>query len=267
MRRAFVMACILVGAMVAPVAAAVSNDTVAGAITVAVPDTVDEDTSLADPVDPAETALNANCGAPVVEHGVWFTIDGTDQLVAFDTTQSDYSAGIMVFAGAPTPDGLLACGPGRVVMDLASGETYNILVFGDGLTDATGGAMHLIVEEATPAPDISLTVDPKGSVDKGGVARIGGTVTCTSTNGTGIVFDVFGEVHQRIGRIILNGFFDTFVDVPCDGSTNRWDAFVAADNGLFAGGKALTLSIAFGCTDLCSDSFVQATVQLRKNGK
>jgi hypothetical protein len=267
MRRAIVLAFFLLFTLVAPVAAAVPNDTVAGAITVAVPDTVDEDTSLADTFDPVETALNDFCGAPTVQHGVWFTIDGTDQLVAFDTMESDYSAGIMVFAGDPSGDTFITCGPGRVVADLFSGETYNVLVFGDGLTTETGGAMHLIVEEATPAPDIELTVDPRGSVDKAGVAHIGGTVTCTSTDGSGILFDVFGEVHQRVGRLILNGFFDTFLDLPCDGSTNRWDAFVPAENGLFAGGKAMTLSIAFGCTDICSDAFVQATVQLRRNNK
>jgi hypothetical protein len=140
MRRAIAIAVVLLFVIVGPVSAAAANDTVAGAAPVSVGDTVTQDTSTANTTDPAETALNEFCGAPKVEHGVWFTIDGTDSFVAFDVAESDYSAGVMLFAGAPTAGGLLDCGPGRIVDFLASGTTYNVLVFGDGFaTDATGG--------------------------------------------------------------------------------------------------------------------------------
>lgn len=267
MRRAFGIAVVLLFVMVAPVAAAAPNDTVGGAISVSVGTTVNQDTSLADATDPVESALNANCGAPAVGHGVWFTIDGTDQTVAFDVSESNYGAGVMIFQGAPTANGLLNCGPGLIIQDLAAASTYNVLVFGDGTTPETGGAMVLHVREAVPPPDLALTVNPKGTVDKQGVARISGTVSCTSIDGSGIIFDVFGDMRQRIGRVFISGFFDTFIAAPCDGSTIAWDAFVPGDNGLFAGGKAATVAITFGCTDVCSDTFVQATVQLRKNGK
>ena len=78
---------------------------------------------------------------------------------------------------------------------------------------------------------------------------------------------MFGQVRQRVGRIFITGSFDTFIDAPCDGSTIDWEAFVLAENGLFAGGKAATVAIAFGCTDFCSEAFLEATVQLRKGGK
>jgi hypothetical protein len=267
MRRAFAIAVVLLFVIVGPVSAAAPNDTVAGATLVAVGDTVSQDTALADTTDPVETALNEFCGAPAVEHGVWFTIDGTDSFVAFDMTDSDYSAGAMLFAGDPTGEGLMTCGPGRIAGFLAVGTTYNVLVFGDGLSDATGGNLILHVTPAIEPPELTLTVDPKGSVDKAGVAHITGTATCTSSDGSGIIFDVFGQVRQRVGRIFITGFFDTFIDAPCDGSTVHWDAFVVADNGLFAGGKGATVALTFGCTDFCSEAFVEATVQLRRNNK
>jgi hypothetical protein len=267
MRRALAIAVVLLFVIVGPVAAAAPNDTVAGAVSVSVGSDVSQDTTGADTTDPIETALDANCGAPVVEHGVWFKIAGTDGFVSFDVTESDYAAGVMLFSGAPTPDGLIDCGPGRIVDFLASGETYNVLVFGDGTGPTTSGAMVLHVRAAIAPPDLTLTVNPKGTVDKHGVAHIAGTASCTSTDGSGIIIDVFGTVRQRIGRIFISGFFDTFIEAPCDGTTIAWDAFVAADNGLFAGGKAATVAITTGCTDFCSDAFVEATVQLRKGGK
>jgi hypothetical protein len=267
MRRALAIALVLLFVMVAPVAAAAPNDTVAGATAVSVGSHVTQDTTGADTTDPAETALNTNCGAPKVEHGVWFTIAGSDQFVAFDVTDSDYAAGLMLFNGTPTADGLITCGPGQIVEFLATGQTYNVLAFGDGESTATSGSLVLDVHEGIAPPDLTVTINSSGTVNKQGVARISGTVSCTSSDGSGIILDIFGDVRQKVGRVIISGFFDTFLDAPCDGSTIPWEAFVQADNGLFAGGKAVTVAIGTGCTDFCSDSFAQATVQLRKNGK
>ncbi len=97
MRRTLVLA--LVGALalgmsaVAPVFASAANDTAATAMAVAIPSTTNEDTTVSDVTDPAETALNAFCGAPVVEHGVWFKVTpSASGFLAFDVTVSDYSA-------------------------------------------------------------------------------------------------------------------------------------------------------------------------------
>ena len=267
MRRAMLAAVLLSLTVVAPVVAAAPNDTVAFAIDVSVGTTVTEDTTQADATDPVETALNEFCGAPVVEHGVWFKITSvTENTVAFDAVDSNYSAGIMVFQGAPTPEGLLTCGPDRVIQDLAAGVTYNLLVFGDGFSSATSGTLIFKVLQFVPAPDISLTIDRIGSVNRQGVARISGTVTCTSTDGSGTVFELFGDVTQKVGRLLIRGFLVAFLDLPCDGTTQPWEAFVVGDNGVFAGGKAATVAIAFGCTDVCSEAFAEATVQLRKGG-
>ena len=269
MRRALIFAVLLSFAVVAPVAAAVANDTVAGAIAVSVGDTVSEDTTAADLTDPAETVLNEFCGAPAVEHGVWFKITGTaaNPFVAFDTTGSDYSAGIMIFAGAPSTDTLVTCGPGRAGTGVAEGVEYNVLIFGDGLTTATGGALVLSVVAAVAPPALDVTVDRSATVNKQGVVRLTGTVTCTSDDGSGTVFEIFGDISQRVGRLIIRGFFDNILDLPCDGDPHAWEAFAVGDNGLFAGGKAATVAIAIGCTDFCSEGFVEATVQLKRSGK
>ena len=254
---------------VVPALASAGNDLVGGATVVSVGDTVTQDTLLADATDPIETALNANCGAPTVGHGVWFTITvAQDTFVKFDTSLSDYSAGMMLFAGAPTAAGLLNCGPGTIASVLSEGQAYNVLAFGDGLTLATGGNLTFSVAQGIPAPTIDMTVGRYATVDRSGTVHLTGTVTCTSQDGSGTVFEVFGDITQRVGRLLIRGFFDNFsLAIPCDAVAHPWDAFAVGDNGIFAGGKAVTVALAIGCTDECTLGYVQATVQLRRSGK
>jgi hypothetical protein len=141
------------------------------------------------------------------------------------------------------------------------------MAFGDGESAATSGELIFRVSEAVPPPTIDLTVNKTATVNKSGFVHLTGTVTCTSVDGSGTLFEVFGEMTQRVGRLLIRGFFGTFLDTPCDGSTQTWDVFFQGDNGVFAGGKAATIAIAFGCTDVCSEAFVEATVQLKRSGK
>jgi hypothetical protein len=243
-----------------------ANDDPGGAVAItAVPSTITQNTSDAT-TSADETALNAFCGAPTLAQGVWYQFTPTvSEDVAADVTGSDYSAGILVLTGSPgnfTPTGL--CGPGRVSGPATAGQTYYLLIFGDGGTTATSGNLVLNVSQAIPAPTITLTVDPRGTVDKTGSANISGTVTCTSTDGSGTLVDVFGSLRQTVGRIFVDGFFDEFVFSSCDGTPVNWTAFVFGSNGKFAGGKAATVAIGFGCTDSCSEGFAQATIQLSK---
>ena len=273
MRRAIplaaVLTALLTALLVTPVSAAAVNDTPATAIEVFLPTTtVTQDTTLADETDPAETALNEFCGAPTVEHGVWFEITPSeDAFVSLDVSDSDYAAGIMLFAGTPTAEGLLNCGPEQIVDALTGGTTYLFMVFGDGESAATSGEMILHVTEAAPPPEIELTIDKSATVDRFGTVRLTGTVTCTSEDGSGTVFEIFGDITQKVGRLLIRGSFFSAPEAPCDGSTSTWEAFVSGDNGVFAGGKAATVAIAFGCTDLCSEAFVEATIQLKRSGK
>jgi hypothetical protein len=251
-----------------PALASAGNDTVATATAVAIPSSTNEDTTVADTTDATETALNTNCGAPVVEHGVWFSITpAADTFVAIDVSGSDYSAGVMLFAGTPSDATFVDCGPGTIIDDLIGGQTYNVLAFGDGDSTATGGNLVFAVREAIAPPDISLQINKAGTVDKFGTVHLSGTATCVSSDGSGNVFEIFGDVTQRVGRILIRGSFDIGASIACDGTAQPWDAFFSGDNGIFAGGKAVTVAVGFGCTDLCSEGFVDATVQLKRSGK
>ena len=248
-------------------AAAPANDTLAAATTVAVGDTISEST-LEATSDTFEESLNENCGAPVVEHGVWFEITpDTTQFVAFDTQDSDYSAGIMVFAGDPSAESLITCGPGRVAVELTADQQYFVMAFGDGLTTETSGNLVFKVEAAVPPPTLELTVNRTATVNRQGVVHLTGTITCTSEGATTASVELDGQITQHVGRFTINGFFFDFLEVQCDGTPQPWDAFVSGDNGTFAGGKAATVTFAFACTDLCSSAFVEQTVQLRRSGK
>jgi Family of unknown function (DUF6299) len=253
-----------VGALgVAPASAAVpSNDTIATATEItSIPftDTVDTTDATTDSV---ETSLNAGCGAPVVEHGVWYhaTIAQDGNYVA-DVTQSNYSAGIMVVAGPISAPTLLACGPGSVSGPLTAGQDIFLLVFGDGGTTATSGTMVLNVDFAPPPPTVNLTVDSRGSVAKDGSVALSGTISCT---GAGDSADIFGSVEQSVGRFQISGFFDTTSSVQCDGTATAWQGFTVGQSGRFSGGKASVDVLAQVCSGLnnCGFAEVTATVQL-----
>jgi hypothetical protein len=246
-------------------AAVPGNDDPAGAVVVTtVPSTFTQDTTEAT-TSAEETDFNSFCGAPALEHGVWYQATPTvDEDVVVDVTASDYGVGVLVLSGSPGSFTPLLCGPGQVSGPVTAGQTYYILLFGDGTTTATSGNLVVQFGQAVPAPTIALTIDPRGTVDKQGNATISGTVSCSSTDGSGTLIDIFVSVRQTVGRRFVDGTGDQFIGSPCDGTSARWQAFVVGETGKFAGGKAATVSIAFGCTDTCSDAFAETTVQLSK---
>lgn len=243
------------------------NDDASGATALSFPDVITQDTTEAT-TSADEAALNDFCGAPTLEHGVWFTATAAESgLRAIDVTQSDYSAGILVAEGTPGALVPLLCGPGVVSGFVEAGTTYYILVFGDGLTPETSGT--LVVETLTPPPppEIELTVDPVASVDRSGLARLTGTVTCTSDDPDALLFSVEGELSQRVGRFTIRGYFYTELFAPCDGQTLAWEGFVAGESGSFAGGRAAAITFAFGCGAFdCGFGYAETTVKLRRNG-
>ncbi|MEJ7584703.1 MAG: hypothetical protein WKF43_11605 [Acidimicrobiales bacterium] len=250
----------IVAVTAAPAAAAPPvNDTLDGAIAInSIPFTFSQSTVEAAQNDDFETGLNELCGAPVVEHGVWFTgTAATTGFINVDVTASDYSAGIMAFEGTPSPEGLLACGPGQLG-PLPAGPDLKLLVFGDGLTTETSGNLVLQVSEAPPPLELGVTIDPVGKVvPKTGVVTITGTVTCSSP---AFVFqDVL--VQQRAGRVILSGL--GFVDLPCVGTT-PWSGSLTADNGIFKAGKAHVDVLAFSPD--AGGAVAEASAEVRLRG-
>ena len=250
-------------------AAAPGNDTQAGAVTItSLPFHYTEDTTEAT-VDASESVASDLClsfGAPKFEHAVWFkaTIPaGVTQAIRVDTTLSDYSTGIAVLADNGGTLSALDCVPGTYSSPGPPPEgTYYLVIFGDGfLTEATSGNLDLSVDVAPPPPDVAMTIAPTGTATKEGGVWISGTVTCTGANA--VVADIEGTVSQTVGRLIISSDFLLFPDIPCDGVSYPWRAYAPPTNGKFSGGKAVTVSSAFGCNDAeCSSAYAQATVKL-----
>lgn len=207
------------------------------------PATITQDTSEAT-TDALDAALNAQCGAPFTNASVWFTYtDPTgDGIMAQLTTDTSYSGGFLITRGDPTVGGqLVACGQGGAGVSGAPGDVYYIMAISD--TAQNGG--QLGVAFSVPAfPKASITVDPKGTAYKDGSAVITGTYTCSDA------IDMQSWVHvslsQRVGRVKIFGN-SVYSPLQCNGLPHPWKALVTADNGLFSGGKAASVSATIAC--------------------
>ena len=253
-------------AAAAPVLAAPpSNDLYTGrqVITVGFSDPA-VDTSEAT-TDADDTAINTNCGAPFTDASVWYELTATaDAFIGVDVSASDYSAGVLVATGNPT-DGfeIQACGPGATAFAAVTGETYAILAIDDQSDGAgNGGTLAIQVAELPPPPEVHVTLDKSGRFNsKTGSATISGSVTCTGGPVDFSFIDI--SVRQAVGRIFIDGF-GSIEGFTCDGTAQRWSAEVFGQNGIFRGGKALTVSFAVACGPfLCGLDFQERVVQLR----
>jgi hypothetical protein len=255
-------------AVATPAFAAVpSNDTIQGATEVStVPFSITEDTTEAT-TDAVETSLNATCGAPEVDHGVWFhaTVAQSGFYTA-DVSQSSYNAGIIVAAGPADSPTFINCQPGSITGPLQAGQDVYLLVFGDGTSAATSGTMVLNITQAPPPPTVGLTINSKGSFGKDGSATISGTITCSGDSSGGS--DIFGTVNQRVGRSLFSSFFDNQPGLVCDGTPQPWSGTATPQNGLFGGGKASVDVTATVCdaTENCGSAEVATSVQLSGGG-
>lgn len=253
-------------AMAAPVlAVAPINDTFGDSISISLGTTVTEDTTEAT-TDADDVEMNV-CGAPAMDASVWFDLTAaSDGFVGIDVSESDYSAGVFVATGSPGSFEVLACGPGAVVFEAVAGETYAILAIDDQQDGAgNGGTLKLQVVEVPPPPEVTLTVNKSGRFDsKTGAAIISGTVTCTNGPADFSFIDV--SVRQVVGRTFIDGF-GSIEGFTCDGTAQPWSVEVLGQNGIFKGGKALSVTFAVACGPfLCGESFQEHIVQL-KGGK
>lgn len=244
-------------------AAPPANDTPAGAVAVsALPFRYTEDTTKAT-TDALDASLNQFCGAPFTNGSVWFTYTDTsgDGFVA-DMTASSFSGGFMATEGDPAKGNLVACGPGSIGVRGAPGATYYIVAFSD--TPLTGGNLDVTFSPAPPAPQTSLTVDRWAKADRTGGLTLSGTYSCSNADGWSS--EIFGSVTQRIGRVKITGYLSVY-PLECDGATHQWVGYVVSDTGLFAGGKAASVTIALACGLLdCTAAEVTQTLQVRRGG-
>ncbi|GAA3653479.1 hypothetical protein GCM10022237_11650 [Nocardioides ginsengisoli] len=247
--------------LAAPASAAPpSNDGYGGRVTVgALPFSVTQDTTEAT-TDADDAELNATCGAPATDASVWYEVTATtDGALVADVSGSGYSAGVLVGTGGPGSFETVSCGPGATAWDATAGTTYAILVIDDQQDGGgNGGTLALTVDNVPPPPTISVTVNHNARFTKAGDVIVSGTVTCT-----GQVDFAFldATVTQRVGRLKITGSGET--DVLCDGSVQPWSMTITADNGLFRGGKAASITFATACgVFTCGDGFDQSTIKL-----
>jgi len=249
-------------ATAAPVlAAAPANDTYPNreVITVGFNDTVDTTEATTDADD---TDINTNCGAPATDASVWYELTpSADMDVVVDVSSSNYSAGVLIASGSPGNFTIEACGPGASAWSALSGVAYAILVIDDQFDGSgNGGSLIINVVEAPPPPEVSLTVNPRGTFNAHtGGARISGTVTCTGDAEFSFI-DVF--VRQKVGRLFIDGggFIEGFA---CDGTTQAWTVDIFPFNGIFKGGRAITVTFALACGVFqCGVGFDESIVML-----
>jgi hypothetical protein len=249
----------------AVLAAPPNNDTFpnATAVTVGFSEVLDTTEATTDSDD---AQLNASCGAPATDASVWYALQGSDQGVVVDVSQSDYSAGVLVGVGSQGNLQTIACAPGAVAFFAAAGTTYYVLAIDDQNDGGgNGGSLSISFNEVPPPPTVDITVNHFGTFNSTtGGATISGTYTCTN----GDFFDVFVDARQNVGRFTIFGSGEFFEFGTCDGTSHSWSADIFPQNGTFKGGKTLTLNFALSCGPFqCGFGFVEQTVQLRGGHK
>jgi hypothetical protein len=169
----------------------------------------------------------------------------------------------MIVEGDPASSNTVTCGPFAAATQGAPGTTYYVMAFSFDLA-TTGGNLVATFDKAPPPPTAALTVAPRATAFKDGSMQLSGTYSCTDAD---FLSDLSGQVVQTVGRSKITGFFDIF-GLQCDGDVHPWQAVVTSDNGLFAGGKAASVSVVFACGILdCTEQFAQQKVQVSRNGK
>ncbi len=270
LRRA--LAAIGVGTLiaVAPVAPASAepptNDDMSGATVFTLPYrdgqvTVEATTSA------EESAFAGLCGSPV-ERGVWFTTTATESTsLVVDALDSTYGAGVLVASGHPGSLVPLACSSQGFLPEVpvSAGQAIYILVFdNDDIVDSFP-ILALSVFHPVPLPEISMTLDRRGTVNRTGVAQISGTVTCTFDGPQWMLTEVTGNAGQRKPDPVAFFFLEP-LPRPCDGVTQTWTAEVSGERRITAG-KLRVAAFALACTTdpSCVNGFVEGTVQLRRS--
>ena len=202
-------------------------------------------------------------------HTVWYSFTAPAEMgIEANTFGSDYDTTLSVYTGSRGALTQIACNDdaaetlqSRVRFNATEGVTYFFMV--GSFFDSPGGNLVFSVEEIpliVPL-EVSVSIDPVGSVvPKAGIATIHGTVTCSRPASV----DLFGELAQRAGRVIIRGFFEEFLE--CSGET-PWSATVTGENGRFAGGRAQASVFAFAFDpETGEEAFAEASRTVRLRG-
>ena len=233
-----------------PANAAVSNDTWRRAERIGVGDELGQRTTAARS-ERLDLRVNRDCGAPRVGASVWFRVrTATTTRVLLDATPSDYSVGLMVFRGRPSPRSLVTCGPGQIGFRARAEQRYFVMAFDD--SSRAGGRLMLSMSKVRK-PAISLELSDTAVLDAAGTITLTGTVRCTNATFGG----VDATLRQLVGRFYVIGY--TFVEAgACDGTARELELPVTSDNGIF-GLEPATVDVfasacgPFGCDEVVID--------------
>jgi hypothetical protein len=194
---------------------------------------------------------------------VWYSFTaGSDIHVDANTFGSDYDTTVSVYTGSRGSLTQIACNDdtggvqSQVVFQATPGVTYFIMV--GAFASGPGGNLQLTVQETLP-PEISLSLDNTGFVDRQGVASISGSVSCNQPLGVNIGI----SLTQSVGRFVIQGFGGTFVN--CEPPSVPWRVSISGTNGRFAGGRAHVEADAFACNSagFCTSDHKSADIRLR----
>ena len=160
---------------------------------------------------------------------------GDRRRCAAGTFASDYDTTLSVYTGRPGSLTQIACNDdsgdlqSRVRFSTVAGTTYFVMA---GSSDATpGGMLQLTMEELPPAVVLGISLAGSATVDRDGLARVSGTVTCSRP----VPVVVFGSLRQEASGRVALGYFRSTVD--CTGSAS-WSATVLGTTGTFCVGQA-----------------------------
>jgi hypothetical protein len=222
---------------------------------------------VADTTEATRAADDPNCiGDPEFpeEFTVWYDLilDSTAEVV-LDTFDSDYDTTLSAWTGARGNLSQVACNDdsgslqSRISFTAQAGVTYHVMVASFPTT--SGG--NLVLHGQVPPPRMQLTVslNPNGSLASNGAAVIGGHVTCNRP--ADVTID--GTLRQQQGGRAAVGSYRTVV--RCTGST-AWTATVLGETGTYRRGPATGLASIVFNDQLRGETIrvrATATVQLR----
>jgi hypothetical protein len=243
---------------VAAAAAALPNNDLpedAIAIDVPLPVAFSQDTTEA-----TVTTDDVGCGAGGFDRAtVWYTFIPTETIELFISTEpSSYGVAVNIFDTTPDADHLTACFAGAEIVKLEANRLY-YLMFADADGDElNGGELSVMLGVPPPPLEISLAVDPVGSISKSGIATIRGTLTCSEPADRA---ELWGWLRQSVGRFTIVG--GGFAGASCGSEPTPWSLVLEGQDGRFAGGRATVEINAFACgASSCGEVFTIASVRL-----
>lgn len=238
-----IVALALVPLVASPASAAPpANDEAPGAVALSLGDTVEQDTTEATTTVDDAALNNDNCGAPATNASVWYSFTpSADAKVLLDVSQSDYTAGLMVFKGTPSDDTFRGCGPDAVGINAKSGKTYTIMAFSD--TDVIGGNLVISATKAA-TPKVHVTVAKHGLAfhGGGGAAKLHGSYSCKHNESFS---ELDARLLQRAGRLKIQAVRG--IGALCDGKSHHWSARLVSPVGYFARGPAIARVSLISC--------------------